>query len=251
MNQAQTPDLLVAQPKLDECYFYHSVELSPGHEIKGLWDLRDGVDAYLGHVDFAGRSVLEVGPASGFLSFHMEQCGAAVTALEPPMETLWDIVPLAGFDIDGWRREFSASITGVRNSFRYLHQLRNSQVRLIETDPLAITDVVGSFDIGLIAAVLLHTRSPFSLIESIARQVRQTMIITDLYHDWLGDAPVCQLIPQPAIRQVDTWWAFSPAFIVNALGVLGFERAQINLHHQLLVENDTRMPMFTVVAHRS
>jgi hypothetical protein len=82
-------------PRRDDCLFYHSFTLPEG-DIAGMWDLRAQPRRYLGEVDFSGRSVLEVGPASGFLSFHMEAAGAQVTCLEPPMSYLWDVVPLVG-----------------------------------------------------------------------------------------------------------------------------------------------------------
>ena len=59
----------------------------------GLCDLRDGVDEYLGHFVFAGKRVLEIGPASGFLTFEMEKRGARVVAVEVSDEHLWDYVP--------------------------------------------------------------------------------------------------------------------------------------------------------------
>ena len=36
----------------------------------------------------------------------MEAAGAAVTALEPPMEHLWDVAPSPGFDVIAWRQAF-------------------------------------------------------------------------------------------------------------------------------------------------
>ena len=53
-------------PARDACQFYHSFTLPEG-EVPGIWDLRAQPHRYLGEVDFNGRSVLEVGPASGFL----------------------------------------------------------------------------------------------------------------------------------------------------------------------------------------
>ena len=54
---------------LDECYFYHSMTI-PGYGlVRGPWDHREGVDAYLGNVDLQGKRVLEVGTASGFFCF--------------------------------------------------------------------------------------------------------------------------------------------------------------------------------------
>ena len=67
---------------LEECYFYHSMEI-PGYGlVEGPWDLRGGVDDYLGNVDLNGKRVLEVGTASGFLCFTMEGRGADVVAYD-------------------------------------------------------------------------------------------------------------------------------------------------------------------------
>src|SRR5438094_8067518 len=67
----------------------------PGHGvIEGRdWDLRGGIDEYLGKVDFAGQRVLEIGPASGFLTFEMEKRGADVVSVEVTAEHGWDFVP--------------------------------------------------------------------------------------------------------------------------------------------------------------
>src|SRR5689334_17854377 len=91
-------DKIFAVPKkvddLADCYFYHTMEL-PGHGvIEGRdWDLRRGVDEYLGKVDFDGQRVLEIGPASGFLTFEMEKRGAEVVSVEVTAEHGWDFVP--------------------------------------------------------------------------------------------------------------------------------------------------------------
>src|SRR5439155_19518331 len=58
---------------LSECWFYHTMDL-PGHgTVEGAWDLRDGVDAYLGGVDVQGKRALDVGTASGFLCLERER----------------------------------------------------------------------------------------------------------------------------------------------------------------------------------
>ena len=51
---------------LEDCKFYHVIDI-PGlsEPTKGIWDLRKGVDEYLGHVDFKNKTVLELGPSSG------------------------------------------------------------------------------------------------------------------------------------------------------------------------------------------
>jgi hypothetical protein len=81
---------------LADCYFYHSTDI-PGHGfVRGEWDLRPGIDAYLGHFDFRGKRVLDIGAASGFLSFHMEKRGADVVSYDLSEKGAWDIVPFSG-----------------------------------------------------------------------------------------------------------------------------------------------------------
>lgn len=69
------------------------MELSGYGVMEGEWDLRHGVDEYLGKVAFAGQRVLEIGPASGFLTFEMEKRGAEVVSVEVTEDHGWDFVP--------------------------------------------------------------------------------------------------------------------------------------------------------------
>lgn len=88
---------LCAQPRrgirLEDCSFYHSMDLPGVGEVQGLWNLRPGVEDYLGRIAFDGQRVLEIGPASGFLTVQMEKRGGNVVAVELADETLWNYVP--------------------------------------------------------------------------------------------------------------------------------------------------------------
>lgn len=237
------------RPPRQDCCFYHSFSLPDG-EVIGQWDLRANTAQYLGNVDFDQRTVLEVGPASGFLSFHMEKQGAQVTCVEPPLSYLWDAVPFAGDDLDAWRREFSAEIQRVRNTFWYVHHLEQSRVRLIETDPYDIPAAAGQFDTGLLASVLLHCRRPFDLLESVAKRVRNTMIVTEVWNPSLGDGPQCMLLPHQGHKQLHTWWHFTPQFFISALGILGFTEARVTFHTQQQPTENRQVQLFTVVCER-
>ncbi|RYF41066.1 MAG: methyltransferase domain-containing protein [Comamonadaceae bacterium] len=222
----------------------------PEGEVQGIWDLRAQPHQYLGGIDFAGRSVLEIGPASGYLSFWMEQAGARVTCLEPPMSHLWDVVPFEGFDIADWREKFLVEIEGVRNSFWYAHSALGSQVRMIETDPYAIPPEAGQFDVGVLTAVLLHCRNPFDMLQSLSRRVSRTIVVTEEYNPALGPAAACMFQPHRGVQQVDTWWQFTPQFFVSALGLLGFTQARVALHTQGQPAAGRDVSMFTVVCER-
>jgi 2-polyprenyl-3-methyl-5-hydroxy-6-metoxy-1,4-benzoquinol methylase len=62
---------------VDECFFHHQMEL-PGLGVAGCaLDLRGRFDDYIAHADLRGKHVLDVGTASGFLTFEAEKRGAA------------------------------------------------------------------------------------------------------------------------------------------------------------------------------
>ena len=108
---------LYAEPKevpdIRACLFYHTMDV-PGHaRVDGDWDLRRGIDRYLGRTPFQGKRVLDVGSASGFLSFHMERQGAEVVSYDLSDEYLWDFVPFAGVD-------FTKEVAGYRDRIRRL-----------------------------------------------------------------------------------------------------------------------------------
>lgn len=83
-----------------ECFFYHTIDLKNGETVNGNWDLRGREDAYFGGTDFAGKKVLDVGSATGALTFAMEDRGADVTSLDlgPGATMSRDYVPFAGHD---------------------------------------------------------------------------------------------------------------------------------------------------------
>src|SRR6476620_70147 len=98
MRSKHSNDTIFADPvkvaDIGDCYFYHTMELPGRGLIEGRdWDLRGRVDEYLGNVDFGGQRVLEIGPASGFLTFEMEKRSADVISVEVTDEHGWDLFP--------------------------------------------------------------------------------------------------------------------------------------------------------------
>jgi O-methyltransferase len=208
------------------------------------------VDRYLGDTNFKGKRVLEIGPASGFLTFHMERQGASVTCLEPPIEDLWDFVPQAGVDLAAVRRDFSLHIERVRNSFWYLHGVYGSKAGCYEADAYHIPQPKQKFDIGLLTAVLLHVSSPVRMLEAVANVVEEKIIIVDVHIEEIAAQPVCRLVPNAANRVTDTWWEFSPKFFEQFLPILGFSKTVTTHHRDLYAGINQHWDLFTVVATR-
>jgi O-methyltransferase len=88
-----------------EPLYYHTIELPDGLHA-GPWDCRDVTDAYLGRVPFAGKTVLEVGPANGCFTFEMERRGAQVTCLDLGQNSRWVSCLARSAIPSAWRRRF-------------------------------------------------------------------------------------------------------------------------------------------------
>ena len=82
---------------ITQCYFYHTVDLPEIGTVKGNWDLRAGLREYLGNFDFRGKRVLDIGAASGILSFWMEKQGAEVVSFDLDKHGDWDLVPFTNW----------------------------------------------------------------------------------------------------------------------------------------------------------
>ncbi|MEM6796003.1 MAG: hypothetical protein AAF725_18655 [Acidobacteriota bacterium] len=253
-------------PSLDECFFYHCLEV-PGLGLqKGQWDLRSSVEAYLGgDVDFSGQRVLEVGPANGFLTFWMEGQGARVVGLELASGQDWDLVPYAGVDNVGFLESRRALQRRLQRAFWLAHDAFGSSAGLTHESIYDVSPQVGEFDIATFGMVLLHVRDPLQALGSVLGRVRKTAIVTEMFpwselphlesgftartEPWSADGrfempkplqaellsvpPAMFLLPR-ASRQApkETWWLFTPSLVGHYLAVLGFEQQRIVYHYQ-------------------
>jgi O-methyltransferase len=224
-------EMLVAAPRQfdgpESCDFYHTMDIPGAGLVQGIWDLRGYVDDYLGRMSFAGKRVLEVGPASGFLTVEMEKRGANVVAIEIPDEAEWDFVPYPASVMEpvyGPRRRHMARI---KNSWWLTHAAHRSQAEIVYTDVYRLPDALGLFDVATMGLVLLHCHSPLQIIEQCAKRAN-SLVITDFYHPDLEGRPICKLIPAPENAIWDTWWSFSTDIIIQFLGVMGFSSVQVS-----------------------
>ena len=128
------PDIFAAPRSVvpNDCHFYHTIDI-PGLGLvgDGRWDLRGGVDQYLGGVDLAGKRVLEIGPASGFLTMEMEKRGADVIAVELPAFPGWDYVPYPPAVIDPLLEQRRAGMEMLKERFWLNHAAHRSKSRAV------------------------------------------------------------------------------------------------------------------------
>ena len=241
----------------DDCEFYHSMDLAGAGLVRGHWDLRAGVRDYLGGIDVAGKRVLDIGTASGFLAFSMESAGAEVVGYDLSDEQDWDLVPFSDVDGETERASRKQHIRRLNNSFWFAHRALASRVKLAQGSVYEIPAALGTFDVAVFGAILLHLRDPFRALERGLALVREAVVVTDvlprralrvpLLKRWLG--PCLYFLPDAAARAPrDSWFRLSPQAVAQMVGVLGFTESSVSFHTQIY--DGLPQHMFTVVARR-
>jgi Methyltransferase domain len=245
---------------LEQCIFYHAMDIPSYGHVDGQWDLRGRERQYLGNIEFAGKRVLEVGTASGYLCFWMEQQGAEVVAYDLSPEQNWDIVPFAQYDHQAHAAEWRKGIGQLNDAFWLTHGAIKSKAKVVYGSVYEIPSAIGPVDIATFGSILLHLRDPFQALYKASILTRQQIIVTELvlqrgHSSWLSwrfmkHKPVMHFRPDSkGIDPKETWWWLSPELIVEFLKVLGFENTFITYHRQLSRWGEIKL--YTVVGHRT
>jgi tRNA (mo5U34)-methyltransferase len=146
--------------------WYHTMELAPGIETPGWFDMRP-VAKLLPWPDVKGMRCLDVGTYDGFLAFEMERRGATeVMAIDIDDHTKWDWPP----DVRAHGAEELAKLAGPEKGkgFKIAAAALGSRV---EFRPISVYDLdpneVGTFDVVVCGSLLLHLRDPLRALEAI------------------------------------------------------------------------------------
>jgi SAM-dependent methyltransferase len=253
---------------IDECSFYHTIELPDVGLVPGIWDLRDGVSDYLGNVELDGKRVLEVGTASGFVCFEMERRGADVVAYDLSDEVgSWDLVPFGGTPDASMAAERSRGLRLLNNGFWFAHTKLNSKARVVYGSAYEVPDAIGPVDVATFGCVLLHLRDPFLALERALRLTKESVIVTEVASrpalvmgrlpKWTHSALArSRLLPAGVGFMPDhwtgkpdeTWWRLTPWGVSRMLGVLGFDVCRVVFHTKLY--GGKPYPLYTLVAKR-
>ena len=255
-HDAQAEDLYAAPrlvTSLDECLFYHTMDVPGCGVVEGYWDIRGNESQYLGGAEFEGKRVLEIGPASGQLSFFMERAGADVVSLEAAedyaWEFYWDLQNSAPRDLGGSVADHRSMMRKLSNSYWFCHRAFSSKARVHYGSAYAVPPRLGEFDISVLGCVLQHNKNPLHIIENCARVTGETMIVVEAFRERPLSLPAAEFLPSDYSRGWHTWWGFTPAFFVNVLHSMGFTHSRVSFHTQKGFGEPAEL--FTVVASRN
>jgi SAM-dependent methyltransferase len=219
---------------LDDFVWYHATELPDGTVLPGAWDLRGHESAYLGGVDLAGKRVLELGPATGYLTFYMERMGAQVVSFEAGFDVSIDTLPVKGEDQPEARRVvMQETVDTNHDAWWYLHRTLGSSAQFVQGDIYDMPADLGTFDITVVGAILLHLREPWGALSQAARRTTETMIVTEPLQDDLHplESNIMRFSPS-AEHHLTNWWSIYPGAVVSMLTRLGFGQTETTTHSQ-------------------
>ena len=234
------------------------IELPDGRVLPGAWDLRGHEQDYLGGVEVAGKRVLELGPATGYLTFYMERMGAEVVSFEAGFDVSIDFLPVKGRDDpEGKLQVMQDTIDRNHDAWWYLHRTLGSSAKFVQGSIYDMPADLGAFDITVVGAILLHLREPWGALSQAARLTTETMIVTEPLQDDLQppESNIMRFSPS-AEHHVTNWWSIYPGAVVSMLARLGFGRTDTTMHSQRhylahdLQSDAIAQRMYTVVGQR-
>jgi len=217
----------ISASKPSDCVFYHTMELPYSGLQSGHWDLRGRFDEYVAGVSLDGRTVLDVGAASGFLTFEAEKRGGKVVSVDASSAAVWDRVPflstLHATNYKRWLDEANHYLNAIKKSYWLAHKELNSGAMVYYGNVYELPQMLGDFDVVLVGQVLVHVRDPIRAIGSIAKCCRGTMVIAEGMI--ASDEPMSYLLPRLEAPGNDfSFWHHSIGFYRELMKILGFEQ---------------------------
>ncbi len=239
MSQPERVDSELAQ-LIQELSWYHTIDLGNGLVTPGQYDHRPYLERYKLPTDCSGKTVLDIGAASGFFSFEFERRGAQVTATDLPDWMAHDFGPNYKLDQD-----LDIVDAYLHKPFDIAHRALNSQVKRKEINIYDISpQSVGLFDIVFCGSVLIHLTDPIKALWKIAGVTKEKAIIATSIMPGTNQQPVAAMI---GYNRGDGWWeptrsclelmAISAGFVgIEWVGdfVLNYRDQEVGPYHGVL-----------------
>jgi SAM-dependent methyltransferase len=240
--------------KLEDCFFYHAMELPGFGAVRGHWDLRGRFDDYVGGVKIADKSVLDIGTATGFLSFEAEHRGASrVVSFDLSDARQQAFLPFKDKpyyrEHERWVEQYGAEIERWKNGYWLCHRLLRSRAEVYYGNIYDLPRDLGQYDVVLVGSVLEHLSDQVTALASIARLTTETIVLV---------SPVLKTEERIARFEASasnpdydfTWWIYSIGVYREVLAMLGFRIARITHAQYYYMYGDRLEERSTVVAVR-
>jgi FkbM family methyltransferase len=158
---------------------YHVMRPLPGVLVKGEYDMTPLLSAYNLPADLSGKTVLDVGTASGFFAMECARRGARVTAVDL---VLWDTYHWAIAELMQW------------------------DVTRIQKDIYDLDPTFGQFDLVICGSLLLHLPDPLGAIRRLRSVCRGRTIVSTSCPEQETELPICEFAGE--LQEGGAYWAY-------------------------------------------
>ncbi len=226
-------------------YWYHSIDLGDGFVTPGIFDYRSEWSQFGLPEAFAGASVLDAGPATGFFSFECVRRGARVSCIELPSLLGLDRFPGQRIEqslLKIERMMFAGDATGthtepelyqllIEGPYRFCEQRLGVDVdrrymNVYDVSPEALGCGDG-FDWVLAGDIFVHTLYPLKALAALASVCRGTLAIVERIPGSPTDVPAMLYTGGAKPEEDDVnWWLPNRACLEQLLRKLGFREVR-------------------------
>jgi hypothetical protein len=202
-----------------EVWFYHAMDL-PGVGQVGIeqgWDLRGRFDEYIGNVPLKDRTVLDVGAASGFLSFEAEKRGAIVTSFDAgTVDDREDMLQ----NSQATRDWLADQLKRMHAGYALAHSAFQSSATIKRGSVYRLSKIVDKHEIVIVGQILVHLKDPWNALREAATCSSDTLVIIE--GSFNSDQLIAKFVGQEASKATG-YWHISNTLYRHWLDLLGFE----------------------------
>ncbi len=238
------------KPARADCLFYHVMDLPQSGRVGGEWDIAPHFDDYIGRVPLAGRTVLDVGTASGFVGFEAERRGAEVIAFDLASAAQIGMVPFAGQhwheDRAGWNAGSAGFVRSLHNAWWYAWHEYGSRARCIHGELGALAASLPRQQVVIAGAFIEHMSDPVTALGHLCRLAAETVVIGFTPVDTAPGRFMRPIVEwQPA--NAYAWWVLSEELYRAVFDACGFD---VEISPARAVLHGTTHERSTLVARR-
>jgi tRNA (mo5U34)-methyltransferase len=197
-----TADTQSLRGRVAEREWYHTIELAPGVETPGYFDLREVAQQVL-PTSLQGARCLDVATFDGFWALELEKRGASeVVAIDILDPRQWDW-PVGSDDnvlaAVGERKGAGEGFELVMDALG--KEIERREMSVYELDP----ETMGQFDFVYVGSLLLHLRDPVRAVERVRSVCKGRALFVDAI-----DPVLTRLHPRRPVSSFDglgrPWW---------------------------------------------
>lgn len=239
-------------PKFEDCVWYHTIDLPDGRTVQGQWDLRNRFCDYTSHVPLAGKRVLDVGTASGFLTWEAERAGSEVVSFDLDHARRQKLLPFKDqvyvYDRVESERQRNEFFDGMKRSYWYMHHALQSKALVHYGDIENLPRELGHFDVAFLCAILEHLPDHIQAMASVAGLADMIIVAGAFDETEALRADFAGRAVNPTANY--SFWRYSVGVYREIFAMLGFHVDRItHAKYKCLLDNsDVELP--TLVASR-